>query len=167
MSENEMLGRVDHQPIVQLSCDGRCAQHGDCKGEVTPVVVKSGDGRRTWGRYNYCKVAIAEDEQSGYIVLPNGAAQPPEGPLRTLRDQFGRLPPIVRRTRDGRRSRRWMRRPVRRARGARSAMESQSKHLRRAGGNAYPVLFARAPAPPPAVAERGRRTPSATMRSIR
>jgi len=68
-------GRCSVDRIVGPSCDGRCGQYGTCKGEVRPVTVKSGDGRRTWGRYNYCEVAIAEDEESGYIVLPNARDQ--------------------------------------------------------------------------------------------
>ena len=57
--------------LVRLSCDGRCGQHGTCKGDVQQVTVKSGDGRRTWGRYNYCEAAISEDVTNGYIVEPN------------------------------------------------------------------------------------------------
>jgi hypothetical protein len=59
--------------IVGPSCDGRCGQYGTCKGEVRPVTVKSGNGRRTWGRYNYCENAKVETEKLGYIVLPNGS----------------------------------------------------------------------------------------------
>jgi hypothetical protein len=57
--------------FVQLFCHGRCVKYGTCKGEVRRVTVKSGDGRRTWGKYNYCEAAISEDERGGYIVLPN------------------------------------------------------------------------------------------------
>lgn len=58
-------------PKKNSNCDGRCSQYGTCKGEVKNVEVKSGDERRSWGRYNYCESAIREDETNGYIVLTN------------------------------------------------------------------------------------------------
>ena len=63
---------TDSSPrLVRLFCHGRCVKRGTCKGEVRRVTVKDGDGRGTWGEYNYCEAAILEDERNGYIVLPN------------------------------------------------------------------------------------------------
>lgn len=50
-----------------LTCDGRCAEYGDCRGEVLRVTVRSLNGR-SWGEYNYCDKARKTDTSNGYDV---------------------------------------------------------------------------------------------------
>ena len=53
---------------INNKCDGRCSMFGDCRGEVRRVSVYSGNGRRNWGEYSYCDVAVQTDTKNGYLV---------------------------------------------------------------------------------------------------
>lgn len=48
----------------ELQCDGKCEEH---KGTIKKVKVIDENNPRTW-EFNYCDIAIEDDEKAGFIV---------------------------------------------------------------------------------------------------
>jgi len=53
-----------------IECDGSCEKHEE---DVITVNIVDKETGRDWGEFNYCSVAVTEDERRGFILTPKEA----------------------------------------------------------------------------------------------